>query len=145
LHLLLGRRRQLLGWVDAHFHPDVFRWSEFQRIVSAAYALRESPLSEAAMYLLLFMYIGFSGADNLQVIARDMKRVLRSTGLFSAHEIDLFAAWLTAPDNRAAELTWMRDERRGWVVEGGYSLRTLEPGYRFNFHAFQRFIQDYEE
>jgi hypothetical protein len=144
LHLLHGRKKTLLGWVDPHFHPDVFRWSEFQRIVTAATSLRESPLSQAAIYLLLFMYIGFSGADDLPSITHDLKRQLRDTGLYSAREINLFASWLSAADSRAAELTWVQQPQRGWVVEGGYSLRTLEPGYTFDFKTFQRFIQDYE-
>jgi hypothetical protein len=145
LYLLHGRRRQLLGWVDAHFHPDVFRWPEFCKIVAAACAMRGARLRRAAVYVLLFMYIGFSEADNLQAIARDYRRELANLGLFSAREVGLFAAWLTDPQSRAGELKWVQEPGCGWVVEGGYSLRTLEPGYQFDFKAFGRFIQDYDK
>jgi hypothetical protein len=145
LQLSHGRRRQLLGWVDAQFHPDVFRWPEFCQIVAEACAMRVAPLSRAAVYLLLFMYVGFSAADDLWDIAHDYRKELNSIGLFSAREVGLFAAWFTDPRNRAAELSWVQEPRCGWVVEGGYSLRSLEPGYRFDFKVFGRFIKDYNK
>jgi len=144
LYLLRGRRRQLLGWEDAHEHPDVFRWPEFRRIVSAACSTRNAALPQAAIYLLLFQYVGISAEDDLRSMVQDFKREFLTLGLFSGREVNLFAAWLSAPGTRFSELTWVRNPRRGWVAEGGYSLRSLEPGYKFDFGAFRRFIREYE-
>jgi hypothetical protein len=145
LHLLHGRRRQLLGWVDGHFHPDVFRWSEFCEIVEAACGMSGFRLSRAKLFLLLFIYVGFSQADDLRAIAREYRGELTSMGLFSSSEVGLFAAWETNPRNRAADVTWVLEPKYGWVVKGGYSLRSLEPGYKFDFKAFGRCIKDYDK
>jgi hypothetical protein len=143
LYLVRSRQRQLLGWVDAHFHPDVFRADEFRRIVSAAGSVPDGRLPPAAMYLLLFQYVGISAADDLRTLAREFKQAFHDIGVFSAREVNRFAAWLSVPGTRFTELVWVADSRHGWVVEGGYSLRSLEPEYDFDFGAFLRFIRDY--
>src|SRR5438105_3784634 len=48
LYLIRGSSRQLLGWVDGHFHPDVFRWTEFKQIVTAAGSASPNVLPQSA-------------------------------------------------------------------------------------------------
>ncbi len=146
LQLLRGRRRQLLGWQSAHFYPDVFRWTEFERIVEAARQVPEPPLPRWAVFLLLYTYVGLTAADDLPAVARAVRGEFASTGLFNAREVRQFRQFAapTAATGRMEEMEWVRDPERGWVVEGGYSLRAAEGDYKFDFAPFRRFIRDYE-
>jgi hypothetical protein len=142
LYLGHGRRRQLLGWESAHFYPDVFRWSEFGRIVKAACRVPEAPLAQPAAYLLLFTYVGLSASDPLPAISRSFRGVLAGTGLFSAPEVRRFAAGIET--GRATKQEWVWDPKHGWILEGDYSLRKVHRDYEFNLRSFRRFIRDYE-
>jgi hypothetical protein len=78
-----------LGWDDmAQWHPNVFRWEEFEQI--CLFFTIQYPDNFVIPFLLLLRFTPITEEDNEKQIARKIKAAFRYLNLFTEEEIETF-------------------------------------------------------
>lgn len=134
-----------IAWDDeAHFHPFVLRFNEFQTIVDKIAAVHEVEVWIPA--LLLRRFVGIESFAELQTISAWEFGIRRTSGLFTEDELH---AWLEKSKHddgtfwNNCDRKWNYQESFGWVFEGNdaYSLRNPANNY-FPFQQWNRMLAD---
>ena len=134
-----------IAWDDeAHFHPFVLRFHEFQVMVDKIAAVDD--LEKWIPALLLRRFVGIESFAELQTISAWELEMRKASGLFTEDELH---AWFEKSkqdhenfwDN--CDRKWSYQEPFGWVFEGNdaYSLRSSANSH-FPFEQWNRMLAE---
>ncbi|MFF2890162.1 hypothetical protein [Paenibacillus sp. NPDC057967] len=134
-----------IAWDDeAHFHPNVLRWSEYKAIVTRIAEAHE--IDSWIPALLLRRFVGIQSMDELQAVSAWELEMRKASGLYAEAELK---EWFEQSIVQAEE-DWVNIDRRwvyreplGWVVEGedAYSLRNSD-NTPFPFPQWNQMLTD---
>ncbi|MFD0715356.1 hypothetical protein [Paenibacillus sp. GCM10027626] len=140
-----GEEELEIAWDDeAHFHPFVLRFNEFQTIVDKIAAVHEVEAWIPA--LLLRRFVGIESFAELQTISAWELGMRKTSGLFTEDELHTWFEKSKHVDEKFwnnCDNKWNYQEPFGWVFEGNdaYSLRNSANSY-FPFQQWNRMLAE---
>lgn len=134
-----------VGWDDqAHFHPDVLRWSELEAICTAV-AATEHDAHPGLPLLLLSRFAPICVGDDVEFIVDRLAAAWRAVA--PGVPTRVVRTRIEDLDRRRAAFEWSREPEVGWVPKPGrkglHSLRSVQ-NPEFPFKAWNEFIAQAE-
>jgi hypothetical protein len=132
-------KQERLGWKDCHSMSDVFRWEEFQSIIT--YLAATDHDRPSWMLILLFSPYVAVTPDCADAFFTMLCQNLQASGMFTEEEVRFItnnarSGWIRP------NLRWVEDAKLGWLGEDEYvwSMRQRLMENKFDFALLKDFF-----